>query len=242
MDPVVLITGVSGGIGQATAVAFAKGGARLVLGGRNEAAGARLAKELGDASAVFRRTDVTRAADLRALVGLALERFGRLDVAVNNAGVEARGKLEDFDEATYARVFDTNVKGLFFAIQAEAAAMRRSDGGSIVNLSSTFGSRGMAGMSLYVASKHAVEGITRAAALELASDHIRVNAVAPGPTDTAMLDRLSGGAPEAFAKRVPLGRLGTPEDVAQAIVWVASETASFVNGAVIPVNGGISAT
>jgi NAD(P)-dependent dehydrogenase (short-subunit alcohol dehydrogenase family) len=141
----------------------------------------------------------------------------------------------------YTRVFDTNVKGVFFAMKAQVEAMRRMGGGSIINLSSTGGSRGMAGMSVYVASKHAVEGLSKAAALDLASDNIRVNVVAPGPTLTAMLDRVTDGHPERLAQRVPLGRAGSPEELARAIAWIASDEASFVNGVVLPVNGGISA-
>ena len=240
MDKVVLITGVSGGIGRATALEFVRRGARVVLGGRNDEAGHKLVAELGDRS-LFRRVDVTIEADSRALVALAVERFGRLDVAVNNAALEARGKIDTFDEATYTRVFDTNVKGMFFAMKAQVEAMRRTGGGSIVNLSSTGGSRGMAGMSIYVASKHAVEGLSKAAALDLASDNIRVNVVAPGPTLTPMLDRVTDGHPERLAQRVPLGRAGSPEELARAIAWIASDEASFVNGAVLPVNGGISA-
>jgi NAD(P)-dependent dehydrogenase (short-subunit alcohol dehydrogenase family) len=240
MDKVVIITGVSGGIGRATALEFVRRGARVVLGGRNDEAGHKLVAELGDRS-LFRRVDVTIEADSRALVALAVERFGRLDVAVNNAALEARGKIDTFDEATYTRVFDTNVKGMFFAMKAQVEAMRRTGGGSIVNLSSTGGSRGMAGMSIYVASKHAVEGLSKAAALDLASDNIRVNVVAPGPTLTPMLDRVTDGHPERLAQRVPLGRAGSPEELARAIAWIASDEASFVNGAVLPVNGGISA-
>jgi NAD(P)-dependent dehydrogenase (short-subunit alcohol dehydrogenase family) len=240
VDKVVLITGVSGGIGRATALEFVRRGARVVLGGRNDEAGHRLVAELGERS-LFRKVDVTVESDSRALVALAVERFGRLDIAVNNAALEARGKIDAFDEATYTRVFDTNVKGVFFAMKAQVEAMRRAGGGSIVNLSSTGGSRGMAGMSIYVASKHAVEGLSKAAALDLASDNIRVNVVAPGPTLTAMLDRVTDGHPERLAQRVPLGRAGSPEELARAIAWIASDEASFVNGAVLPVNGGISA-
>jgi NAD(P)-dependent dehydrogenase (short-subunit alcohol dehydrogenase family) len=237
---VVLITGASSGIGRATALAFAKVGARLVLGSRNEDRARGLLRELGS-SAIFRETDVASGADARALVALAMERFGRLDVAVNNAALETRGRIVDFDEATYTRVFDANVKGMFLAMQAQVLAMRRTGGGSIVNLSSTGGSRGMPGMAVYVASKHAVEGLSRTAALELAAESIRVNVVAPGPTGTPMLDRVTDGHPEAFAKRVPLARVGTPDEIAQAILWVSSPAASFVTGAIIPVNGGISA-
>jgi len=241
MSKVVLITGATSGIGRATALEFARRGASLVLGSRGGEAGAALVKELGNAPAVFLRTDVSVEADARALVDLAVERFGRLDIAVNNAAVEARGPIQAFDEATYDRVFDVNVKGMFFAIKAQIAAMRRGGGGSIVNLSSTGGSRGMPNMSIYVASKHAVEGLSRAVALEVAGANIRVNVVAPGPTLTPMLLRVTDGHPEALANRVPMGRAGAPEEVARAIVWVASDEASFVSGVVVPVNGGISA-
>ena len=175
---VVLITGASSGIGLATARAFAKRGARLVLGSRDPQAGEAVIRELGAETALFRATDVARAGDMKALVATALERFGRLDVAVNNAAVEARGSIDSFDEAMYTRVFDANVKGMFFAMEAEIAAMRKTGGGSIINLSSTAGHRGAPGMSIYAASKHAVEGLSKAAALEVARDGIRVNVVA----------------------------------------------------------------
>ena len=241
MSKVVLVTGASSGIGRATALEFAKRGARLVLGSRREDLVAPLLQELGEVATVFRRTDVAVEADSHGLVELALERFGRLDVAINNAALEARGAIEDFDEATYNRVFDANVKGMFFAMKAQVAAMRRGGGGSIVNVSSTGGSRGMPNMSIYVASKHAVEGLSRAAALELAGANIRVNVIAPGPTLTPMLVRVTDGHPEAFASRVPMGRAAAPEEVARAIVWLASDEASFVTGAVLPVNGGLTA-
>jgi NAD(P)-dependent dehydrogenase (short-subunit alcohol dehydrogenase family) len=241
MSKVVLITGASSGIGRATAREHARQGAPHVLGSRNVETATLAFAELGDAQVVFRATDVSVEASSQALVELALERFGRLDAAVNNAALEARGRIEDFDTADYAHVFDTNVRGMFFAMKAQIAAMKRSGGGSIVNLSSTGGSRGMPGMAIYVASKHAVEGLSRTAALELAADHIRVNVVAPGPTLTPMLDRVTDGHPEAFARRVPMGRAGTPEEVARAIAWLISDEASFVNGAVLPVNGGLTA-
>lgn len=241
MNKVVLVTGATSGIGRATALEFAKRGARLVLGSRGREAGDALLKELGDVPALFQPTDVAIEVDARALVDLAMNRFGRLDIAVNNAALETRGPIEAFDEAAYERVFDVNVKGVFFAMKAQAKAMRKGGGGSIVNLSSTAGSRGIPTMSVYGASKHAVEGLSRAAALELAAANIRVNVVAPGPTLTPMLDRVTDGHPEAFAARVPMGRAAAPEEIARAIVWIASEEASFVSGVVLPVNGGLAA-
>ena len=241
MNQVVLITGASSGIGRATALEFAKQGAKLVLGSRDPVRGSELVSELPVGTVAFQRTDVKSNADIEALVDLALARFGRLDVAVNNAGLDARGQLDAFDEETYERVFDTNVRGVFLGMRAQIKALRRAGGGAIVNLSSTAGSRGMAGMSIYAASKHALEGLSKAAALELAAENIRVNVVAPGPILTPMLSRVTDGHPEIMAQRVPLGRAGTAEEVARTIVWLASDSASFINGAIIPVNGGITA-
>lgn len=241
MSQVVLITGASSGIGRATALEFAKRGAQLVLGSRHEGAVRSLLEELGEARCVFLPSDVASKRDMHALVDLAVERFGRLDIAINNAALEAKGPIADFSEETYERVFDTNVKGVFLAMAAEIAAMRRTGGGSIVNVGATSGSRGAPNMSIYSASKHAVEGLSRSAALELAKEGIRVNVVAPGPTLTPMLDRVTGGNTDALASRVPMGRAASADEVARAIMWLASPEASFVTGAVLPVNGGMCA-
>ena len=241
MSQVVVITGASSGIGRATALEFAKRGARLVLGSRHEGTAASLTRELGDGRAVFKQSDVTSERDMEELVELALERFGRLDVAVNSAALEAKAPFADFDEETYERVFDTNVRGVCLAMSSEILAMQKTGGGSIVNVGATSGSRGAPNMSLYAASKHAVEGLTRSVALELSKDGIRVNVVAPGPTLTPMLDRVTGGNVDLLTSRVPMGRAASADEVARAIAWVSSPEASFVTGAVLPVNGGMCA-
>ena len=161
-------------------------------------------------------------------------------MAFNNAGVESVGDIADVTDAAYDRVFDTNVRGVVHGVRAQVPAMRDA-GGVIVLTSSTAGSRGFPGASLYTASKHAVEGLGRALALELAPFRIRVNVVAPGPTATDMLERFTHGNPSALAARVPLGRAATSEEVARAAVWLATDEAAFVSGVVLPVNGALTA-
>jgi NAD(P)-dependent dehydrogenase (short-subunit alcohol dehydrogenase family) len=244
--PVVVITGALAGIGRATALAFAREGQRVVVSGRREDVGQALAAELRalGAEAEFVRADVRHEADVQAMVERAIERFGRLDVAVNNAGTEGQpGPLTEQSAQTYAATFDTNVLGTILCLKHELRVMLPQGSGSIVNLSSTMGSRGAAGASMYVASKHAVEGLTKAAALEAATAGVRVNAVAPGPVETELLDRFAGGADRraAMAQGVPLKRIGTPDEIAQAIVFLASEKAGFLTGQVIGVNGGKTA-
>ncbi len=244
--PVVLITGALAGIGRATALAFARQGARLVVSGRHDDAGAMLVHELRElgAEAEFVRADVRHEADVQALVDGAVARFGRLDIAVNNAGTEGQpGPLTAQTAETYAATFDTNVLGTIFSLKHELRVMLAQGGGSIVNLSSTMGHRGNANAGLYVASKHAVEGLTRTAALEGAAAGVRVNAVAPGPIDTDMLARFAGddARKNGLAAGVPMKRLGQPEEIAQAIVFLASDQAGFLTGQVIDVNGGKTA-
>jgi NAD(P)-dependent dehydrogenase (short-subunit alcohol dehydrogenase family) len=243
--PVVLITGALTGIGRATAIAFARKGARLVVAGRREEAGQQLATELRalGTEAEFVRTDVRHENEVRALVDKAVARFGRLDVAVNNAGTEGQvGPITDQTAESYAATFDTNVLGVILSMKHEVRAMRAQESGSIINISSTYGHEGAAGASIYVGSKHAVEGITKSVALELAKSGIRVNGVAPGPTDTGMLTRFTG-TPErkaALVTTVPMDRLGLSEELADAIVFIASDEASFITGHVLNVDGGKS--
>jgi NAD(P)-dependent dehydrogenase (short-subunit alcohol dehydrogenase family) len=241
--PVVLITGALTGIGRATALAFAQEGAQLVVSGRHEEEGQKLAAELRKlgAQAEFVRSDVRHEAEVRSLVDKTVARFGRLDVAVNNAGTEGTpGPLTEQTAETYAATFDTNVLGTLLCIKHELRVMVPRGHGSIVNVSSTYGRSGAPGASVYVASKHAVEGLTKAAALEAAESGVRVNVVAPGPIETGMLNRFTGTAERksALVAGVPLKRVGKPEEIAQTILFVASDKASFITGASIAVDGG----
>ena len=246
-NPVVLITGALTGIGRATALAFANEGARVVVSGRRDDAGQALVSELraAGAEAEFIRADVRRENDVQNLVDKTVARFGRLDVAVNNAGTEGTpGPVTEQTAESYAATFDTNVLGVLLSLKHELRAMQAQGAGSIVNLSSTMGHRGAPGASLYTASKHAVEGLTKSAALEAAAFGVRVNAVAPGPIDTAMLDRFTGSADRkaGLVAGVPLKRTGRPEEIAEAILFLASGRASFVTGQIVDVNGGKTAS
>jgi NAD(P)-dependent dehydrogenase (short-subunit alcohol dehydrogenase family) len=245
--PVVLITGALTGIGRATALAFARDGASVVVSGRRDEAGDALAGELRalGVDAEFIRADVRHEADVAALVDATVARFGRLDVAVNNAGTEGQpGPVTAQTAETYAATFDTNVLGTLLGMKHELRVMQPQGRGSIINLSSTMGHKAAPGASMYVASKHAVEGMTQSAALEAAAYGVRVNAVAPGPVETGMLDRFTGTAERkaGLVAGVPLRRVGTPDEIAAAIVFVASDKASFLTGQIISVDGGKSAT
>jgi len=243
--PVVLITGALTGIGRAAALAFAKNGARLVVSGRREAEGKALEGELlrMGAEAAFIQADVRRDDEVVDLVDETVSRFGRLDVAVNNAGTEGHlGPITDQTAESVAATFDTNVLGVILSMKHEVRVMQEQGSGSIINISSTYGHEGAAGASVYVGSKHAVEGITKSVALEIAKSGIRVNAVAPGPTDTGMLTRFTGTPQNkaALLTGVPMGRLGLTEELANAIVFITSDEASFITGHILNVDGGHS--
>ena len=245
--PVVLITGALTGIGRATALAFAKDGARVVVSGRRETEGKALEAELRrlGAEAAFIQADVRHEDDVRNLVDQTVARFGRLDTAVNNAGTEGRpGPATEQTAETYAATFDTNVLGAILSMKHELRVMQAQRAGSIVNISSSYGHEGAAGASVYVASKHAVEGLTRSAALEAAPFGVRVNAVAPGAVDTGMLKRFTGNAENkaALASEAPLARLAQPDEIAQAIVFAASIKSSYMTGHILAVDGGRAAT
>jgi len=245
--PVVLITGALTGIGRATALAFAREGADVVVSGRRDDAGQALVTELRalGAEAEFVHADVRHERDVQNLIDKTVARFGRLDVAVNNAGTEGKpGPVTEQTADSYAATFDTNVLGVLLSMKHELRVMQEQGFGSIVNLSSTMGQRGAPGASLYAASKHAVEGLTKSAALEGAAFGVRVNAVAPGPIETAMLDRFTGNADRkaGMVAGIPLKRAGRPEEIADAIVFAASAKASFITGQIINVNGGKTAS
>jgi NAD(P)-dependent dehydrogenase (short-subunit alcohol dehydrogenase family) len=244
--PVVLITGALMGIRRATAIAFAQEGARVIVSGRHDEAGLKLVSELRslDAEAEFVRVDVRHDDDVRSLVDKTVARFGRLDIAVNNAATEGpRGLVTEQTAESYAATFDTNVLGVLLSMKHELSVMLPQGSGSIVNVSSAYGSIGAPGASVYVASKHAVEGLTKSAALEVAGTGVRVNVVAPGTTDTGMLTRFTNTDENkaALVSTVPVKRLAAPEEIAHVIAFVASPNASYMTGASIPVDGGMLA-
>lgn len=246
-DQVILITGALAGIGRATALAAASEGYKIVVSGRKSQTGMALEAELRalGVDAQFVKADVRDESEVQALIEETVARFGRIDVAVNNAGTEGNPApiIEQTPEA-YTETFETNVLGVLLCMKQELRVMQPQGFGSIVNISSTMGSRGVANASLYVASKHAVEGLTKSGALEAAPFAVRVNAVAPGPVETAMLDRFTG-SPDRKAgllASIPLRRAGKPEELADAILFLASDKASFVTGQIISVNGGRTAS
>ncbi|KAK9311747.1 hypothetical protein V1522DRAFT_191703 [Lipomyces starkeyi] len=246
-NKVILITGALAGIGRATALAFAREeNAKIVVSGRREQDGKQLADEIRalGAEAEFIYSDVRNEDDVRNLIDKAVERFGRLDVAVNNAGTEGTpGPIVSQTEESYRSTFDTNVLGVILSVKHELRVMTAQGHGSIINISSVVGHKPFAGASIYVASKHAVEGLTLSVALEAAASGVRVNAVAPGPIQTGMLDRFAVNEEirAGLESSVPLRRIGTVDEVAQTILFVASDNASYITGTVLSVDGGFSA-
>jgi NAD(P)-dependent dehydrogenase (short-subunit alcohol dehydrogenase family) len=238
------LTGGGRAIAWATAVALGRAGAALVIGNRDAARGEEVVALIRQAGgrAAFQKTDVSRPADVKALVERALKEFGRLDLAFNNAGVDGQQvplHEQDIEKASF--LFDVNIKGVFYCMKYEIEQMLKTGGGSIVNTSSIFGLNGYPGWSLYVATKHAVTGMTKAAALDYAKRNVRVNAVGPGPVETPLLAKGTGGDPHSYAAFVPMGRIGQPDEIAEAVVWLLSEEARYVTGHTLPVDGGVCA-
>jgi NAD(P)-dependent dehydrogenase (short-subunit alcohol dehydrogenase family) len=246
-NKVVLITGATSGIGKVTALAFAKGGAKVVVSGRRETEGQAVVAEIKAAGgeATFVKADVAIEADVAVLVAQTVAAYGRIDIAFNNAGIELTGPIVEVTEADYRRTFDINVWGVLTSMKHEIPVMLKQGAGVIINTSSVAGHVGMAGASVYVASKHAVEGLTKAAALEYAKQGIRINAVAPAAIETDMITRFTGGGNEealAYMSALhPVGRMGRADEIANAVLFLASDAASFITGTSLNVDGGFLA-
>jgi len=242
-NKVGIVTGGGTGIGRASALAMAKAGASLVIGNRNAELGEDVVRAIEQAGghAAFQVTDVSKPDDAKALVERAVKEFGRLDLAFNNAGADGEQvplHEQDIEKASF--LFEVNIKGVFYCMRYEIEELR-TGGGSIVNTSSIFGLNGYPGWSLYSATKHAVTGMTKSAALDYAKRGIRVNAVGPGPVETPLLAKGTGGDPHSYASFVPMGRIGQPEEIADPVVWLLSDEAQYVTGHTFPVDGGVCA-
>lgn len=242
-NKVALVTGGSSGIGRAAACALAEAGAAVVIGARREAEGQSTvdAIQAKGGKALFVKTDVTNAEQVAALVQAAESSFGGLDIAFNNAGTEGAAMSPLVEESldNLRQVMEVNFFGLWHSMKAEIPALTRRKGGVIINTSSVAGLRGFPGFSSYVSSKFALEGLTRSVAQEVASLNIRVNSIAPGPIDTEMLNRITGGDPSMFTQMVPMQRAGTVEEVANLVTFLASDNASYITGHSLRVDGGM---
>ena len=243
-DKVVIVTGGASGMGRDVSLTLAGLGARVVIGNRSAEAGEAVLREIREAGgqAVFRATDVSSPQDCEALVALAVDSYGRLDAAFNNAGLQrAFNPIHATPDADLGEVIDINLKGVLYMMKYEAAAMLQSGGGAIVNNASIFGLKGMADTACYIASKHGIVGATKAAALDYATRGIRVNAVCPGPIKTPSYDRVTGGDDHMYDDGVPMHRIGQPREVTNAVLWLLSDQASYVTGSTLSVDGGMVA-
>jgi NAD(P)-dependent dehydrogenase (short-subunit alcohol dehydrogenase family) len=244
---VAVVTGGTSGIGKAAAIALAQAGANVIVAGRRQAEGEETIRQIqaigGDG--FFVATDVSKEADVQTLIEKTMAHYGRLDIAFNNAGVDQETTpLPEQTETTYDHIMDINVKGVWLSLKHEIPAMLKNGGGAIVNTTSGLGLVGAVGVPIYVASKHAVEGLTKSVALEYAKQGIRVNAVSPGLIQTEMFDRTvqtNTELMEYFKTTLPMGRIGTPQEVVNAVLWLCSDASSFVTGQSLTVDGGYTA-
>ncbi|HMS70254.1 MAG TPA: SDR family oxidoreductase [Saprospiraceae bacterium] len=240
-NKVVIITGAASGIGKATAKLFAKHGASVVISDIQEAEGKATTENIiaNGGKASFIKTDVSRPEEMEALVNFAIKTYGKLDIAVNNAGIGGElNPIADMSIEGWNKVIEVNLNSIFFGMKYQIQAMLKNGGGSIVNIASILGAVGFAGSSAYTAAKHGVVGISKAAALEYSAQGIRINAVGPGFIETPLLNALDAEMKSQLASLHPIGRLGTSEEVAELILWLASDKASFVTGSYYPVDGG----
>ncbi len=240
-NKVVIVTGSASGIGAATALLFAKEGASVVVSDLQEEKGREVVKQIEEAGgkASFFKADVSKAEDNEALVNYAIETYGKLDVAVNNAGIGGEAnKIADMSLEGWHKVISINLDSIFYGLKYQIPAMQKNGGGSIVNISSILGSVGFMGSAAYVAAKHGILGITKTAALEYSSEKIRINAVGPAFIDTPLLDQLDDELKQQLVSMHPIGRFGKSEEVAEIILWLGSDKASFATGAYYPIDGG----
>ncbi len=240
-----LVTGGATGIGRAACLAFAQAGAGVVVAGLGAAEGAAVVREIeeGGGKAIFVETDVRHERDIEAMMAAALSRFGRIDAAFNNAGIESSyGPLHELSTEEFDRIIAVNLRGIFLAMKHEIRHMLAAGGGTIVNTSSTAAITGMANIAAYTASKHGIIGLTKATALELGKSGIRVNAVAPGPVNTGLLARMVAGKVEipAIAANNPMGRISEPEEIAQALLFLSSDAAGYITGHTLAIDGGFT--
>lgn len=240
-NKVVIVTGSASGIGAATALLFAKEGARVVVSDLQEEKGREVVKQIEEAGgkATFFKADVSKAEDNEALVNFTVETYGKLDVAVNNAGIGGEAnKIADMSLEGWHKVISINLDSIFYGLKYQIPAMQKNGGGSIINISSILGSVGFMGSAAYVAAKHGILGITKTAALEYSSEKIRINAVGPAFIDTPLLDQLDEEVKQQLIGMHPIGRFGKSEEVAEIILWLGSDKASFATGAYYPIDGG----